>query len=78
MFSKTVSACPTVCFQTLLANSVDPDQTAPKKQSDLSLCCLHRHFASIFTINMACQLLFFPCNSIIIMSGRFCDLICGR
>ena len=27
-----------------MANSVDPDQTAPKEQSDLGLHCLHMPF----------------------------------
>ena len=29
-----------------IANSVDPDQTAPLEQSDLGLHCLHMYFVS--------------------------------
>ena len=31
-----------------MANSADPDQTAPREQSDLGLHCLLRHFVGIF------------------------------
>ena len=33
-----------------LANSVDPDQTAPYKQSDQNLYCLFRNIIPIFRI----------------------------
>ena len=35
-----------------MANSVDPDQTAPKEQSDLGLHCLHMpcHFVKYFGV----------------------------
>ena len=34
-----------------IANSADPDQTAPKEQSDHNLHCLFRHFRTILKGN---------------------------
>ena len=33
-----------------MANSVDPDQTAPKEQSDLGLHCLHMTFCQTLSV----------------------------
>ena len=36
----------------LFANSAEPDQTAPKEQSDQGLHCLLKHTVQIFRVNM--------------------------
>ena len=48
--------------QPVRANSIDPDRTAPKEQSDQGLYCLQQSFAKLLTLNPAVK----PVNYILL------------